>query len=186
MIKALIFDYFGVVTSDKYWQYIHANVVNNQKLHKAHEQANTGSMGWSEFINSVAQELNQIPQEIMALYQNEKIDLDLLNYVKKLHGQYKTALLTNASHTFLEPLIASTKIDRFFDEIVISSRLGMIKPNPKVFDFTLERLGVKRSEVVFIDDSPYNVETAQQLGIRSILYSSLEQLRRELGRLLKT
>jgi putative hydrolase of the HAD superfamily len=183
MIKAIIFDYFGVITSDNFWQFTGEAINANGSFHKLIAKVNTGAESWGDFINDVARETHQTPQAVMVMYKNERIDLELLGYIKQLRRQYKTALLTNSSYEYLEPIIANMKLDSFFDEIVISSRLGMIKPDPDLFNYTLNRLKVNSYEAIFIDDRLSNVTAARQLGIESILYSSLTQLRSELANL---
>lgn len=183
MIRALIFDYFGVITSDNFWQFTGEDSNATGSFHQLIAKVNTGALSWETFINDVAQELHQTPQAIMAMYKNERIDLDLLGYIKQLRRRYKTALLTNSSYEYLEPVIANMKLGRFFDEIVISSRIGMIKPDPGIFSYTLNRLAVDSYEAIFIDNMLSNVTAARQLGIKSVLYTSLDQLRSELATL---
>jgi epoxide hydrolase-like predicted phosphatase len=183
MIKAIIFDYFGVITSDNFWQFTGEDINAAGNFHQLIAKVNTGALSWQAFIVDVAQELHQTPQAVMAMYKNERIDLELLGYIKQLRNRYKTALLTNSSYEYLEPVIANMKLDRFFDEIVISSRLGMIKPNPDIFNYTLIRLKVDSHEAIFIDDRLSNVAAARQLGIKSILYDSMAQLQKELKHL---
>jgi epoxide hydrolase-like predicted phosphatase len=183
MIKAIIFDYFGVITSDNFWPLTGEDINVPGDSHQLVTDINSGKLSWPAFIDEVARELHQTPQTVLVMYKAKKIDLELLGYIKQLRGQYKTALLTNSSKEYLEPLIASLKLDKFFDEIVISSRLGMIKPDPKIFNYTLNRLEVKADETIFVDDGFFNVEAARQLDIKSVLYKSVAQLRQELKRL---
>jgi putative hydrolase of the HAD superfamily len=67
-----------------------------------------------------------------------------------------------------------------FDVLVWSYQLGIAKPDAEIYRHTLERLGTQPEETLFIDDKRENVEAARALGIRSIEYSSVEQLRAEL------
>ena len=180
MIKAIIFDYFGVITSDNFWQNIGDDVNEAGNFHQLVDEVNSGALSWQAYIEDMARELHKTPQAVLALYKQERINLDVLDYIKQLHGQFKTALLTNASYEFLKPVIKSMKLDRLFDAIVISSRLGIIKPNPDILDYTLNQLKIDRSEAIFIDDSSFNIAAARQLGIKSILYNSFDQLQSEL------
>jgi HAD superfamily hydrolase (TIGR01509 family) len=61
---------------------------------------------------------------------------------------------------------------------------GIAKPDPKVFELTLERLGVKPDEAVFVDDTREHVKAAQELGLQGILFTTAEELEKELGDLL--
>jgi 2-haloacid dehalogenase len=68
----------------------------------------------------------------------------------------------------------------WFDFIVISGEIGLIKPNRKVFDFLLEKTGRRAEDCVFIDDSPTNVAAAKELGFDAIHFRTPRQLREEL------
>jgi HAD superfamily hydrolase (TIGR01509 family) len=61
---------------------------------------------------------------------------------------------------------------------------GIAKPDPKAFELTLERLGLKPNEAVFIDDTREHVEAARKLGLKGILFTTAEELEDELARLL--
>ncbi len=56
----------------------------------------------------------------------------------------------------------------------------MRKPKPKAFKKSLDLAGAKTNEAMFIDDRKKNVDAANELGIRSFLYTSLEQLKQDL------
>jgi HAD superfamily hydrolase (TIGR01509 family) len=59
-----------------------------------------------------------------------------------------------------------------------------MKPEPRIFQIALERLGVESSEVVFVDDFIQNVRGAQALGIAAIHFQGREQVIQELEQLL--
>jgi 2-haloacid dehalogenase len=68
----------------------------------------------------------------------------------------------------------------WFDDIVISGDVGVIKPDPRIFSVLLDRHGVSPAEAVFVDDVERNALAASQLGIRGIHFRSPAQLRRDL------
>lgn len=70
----------------------------------------------------------------------------------------------------------------WFDTIVISGEVGLIKPDPRIFQTFLSRVGRAAEECLFIDDGEANVAVASSLGFDVIRYSSAEQLERELIR----
>jgi len=59
-----------------------------------------------------------------------------------------------------------------------------LKPDPRAFQMTLERLGAKPEEAVFIDDTMEHVEAARRLGLHGIPFTTAEALKEELGKLL--
>jgi epoxide hydrolase-like predicted phosphatase len=85
------------------------------------------------------------------------------------HG-YRTALVTNNAHEFREGWRKLVPADELFQVIVDSSEVGMRKPDPRIFELALERLGGIRPErALFLDDAASNVAAAEKLGIQSVL-----------------
>ncbi len=56
-----------------------------------------------------------------------------------------------------------------FDLVVDSCEVGLRKPDPRIWELTLERLGVAANEALFLDDHPTNVAAAEDLGITGIV-----------------
>lgn len=71
-----------------------------------------------------------------------------------------------------------------FDDVIVSSEVKLIKPDPAIYRLTLERINCQAGECVFVDDSLPNIEMARQLGFHAIHFRSPEQLQVELERLL--
>ena len=69
----------------------------------------------------------------------------------------------------------------WFADIVISGKVGMIKPEKPIFALTLERIGRAADECVLIDDSRQNIATAREMGFTTLHFDSPERLRRELA-----
>jgi len=180
MIKAIIFDYFGVLCSDEIWKAIKSDDRIGSEFKGWAQSMHTGEISWKDFVNKVARETRRTPQQVEALYKEESINLKLAGYIDELHQSYKTALLSNASQSFLGPMLHETHLDDLFDEIVVSSDLGVAKPDPKIFDHTLQKLGVSPEEAVFIDDLARHVDAAADLGIQGILYRDFGQMKQEL------
>jgi putative hydrolase of the HAD superfamily len=67
------------------------------------------------------------------------------------------------------------RVDGAFDHIIASCDVKLIKPDPRIYQLTLERLDCRPDEAVFIDDRPVNVVAAEELGIHGIMYQSREQ-----------
>jgi putative hydrolase of the HAD superfamily len=67
-----------------------------------------------------------------------------------------------------------------FDALVWSYQLGMAKPAPAIYLHVLKELGTRPDETLFLDDKQVNIEAAQALGIKSIVFSTVEKLREDL------
>ncbi|HKX30973.1 MAG TPA: HAD family phosphatase [Blastocatellia bacterium] len=69
----------------------------------------------------------------------------------------------------------------WFEDLVISGEVKLIKPDPRIFELLLRKIGRPSHECVYIDDSAANVSAAERLGFEAILFSSAAQLRKELA-----
>ncbi|MCI0430556.1 MAG: HAD family phosphatase [Rhodospirillales bacterium] len=91
--------------------------------------------------------------------------------------------LTNWSHETFP--IARPRFPFFdwFDGIVVSGEIGMVKPDARIYRHLLGRFGLTADDCVFIDDSAANVAGAEAVGITGLHFQSPDRLRRELARL---
>ena len=101
-------------------------------------------------------------------------------------GGLATALVTNNAAEFRDHWRNSIPLDALFHHVIDSSEVGLRKPDPKIFELALERLGAAAECTIFLDDFQGNLDAAAQLGIRGILVESdyapaLEAVRRLLG-----
>lgn len=70
------------------------------------------------------------------------------------------------------------------EDIVVSGREGLIKPDPEIFHLLSRRFDLDPRQTVFVDDLPANIDAASQLGFNALLFTTSQQLRsdlRELG-----
>lgn len=70
-----------------------------------------------------------------------------------------------------------------FEGIVISGAVRMVKPEPRIYEYTLREYQLDPAVTVFIDDSPKNIEVAQTFGIQGIVFSDVEDCRKKLEQL---
>ena len=82
----------------------------------------------------------------------------------------------------MRQLIREARIEELIETIVISSEVGIAKPDPRVYKIVLERLGVDPSETLMIDDNPINVDGATFVGMQGLLFRSYAQLRADCQR----
>lgn len=69
------------------------------------------------------------------------------------------------------------------EDIVVSGREKLIKPDPAIFALLLDRFDLDPGRTVFVDDLPVNVEAARELGLIGIVFTGAADLRTELDRL---
>lgn len=103
---------------------------------------------------------------------------DMIAFVRDLRARgLRTALLTNNVREW-EPLWRAKlpEIDELFDVVVDSAFVGLRKPDPAIFELTLERLGGAPAErCVFVDDLDVNCDAARALGMAAVRFESAAQ-----------
>jgi 2-haloacid dehalogenase len=72
---------------------------------------------------------------------------------------------------------------RWFQGILLSGEAKLVKPDPRIFQLLFEKYDINPAEAVYVDDHARNVETARELGMRSIHFTDAAMLREELARL---
>ncbi|MFC8797377.1 HAD family hydrolase [Promicromonospora sp. NPDC057138] len=66
------------------------------------------------------------------------------------------------------------------DDVIVSGREGMAKPDRRIFELAIERFGVDPSRAVFVDDKAVNVDAARGVGFRGVVFTSTDALRKDL------
>jgi putative hydrolase of the HAD superfamily len=102
---------------------------------------------------------------------------ELIDYMRALRQDrgYRMALLTNNVREWEPRWRAMLPVDEIFELVVDSAFVGMRKPEPGIYELTLERLGVAGERCLFVDDFVHNCEAAQAFGISTVHYVSNEQ-----------
>ena len=105
--------------------------------------------------------------------------VELLRRLKD-SGKYKLYALTNWSAETLPVAMQRYDFLSWFDGIVVSGTEKMRKPASEFYQLLLNRYGVNINEALFIDDNYRNVLAAEKVGIKTIHFTSSEQLEKEL------
>lgn len=108
---------------------------------------------------------------------------EVLKFIEKLKKRYKVYALSNVDRESVEYVKKKISIYNVFDDAVLSCEIGMAKPEQEIYKYVLKRFGLKPEECIFIDNRPKNVEGARKVGIKSILFESIEQIKRDLAKL---
>lgn len=110
-----------------------------------------------------------------------QINEAMIRWLQQIHSAgFKTALLSNMPSDMVSHLRNNFAWIHHFDHHIFSAEVRSIKPEPAIYQHCIEALGVQPSEALFIDDRDANLEQARAVGIRSIRFQSVEQLRRDL------
>jgi epoxide hydrolase-like predicted phosphatase len=198
MIKAVIFDIGGVLirtadhASRRQWEkklglaeWESETIVFTSEMGT---KAQSGAITDDELWQWVGQRLNLNGSELAAFrkgfWAGDELDTGLVDYIRTLKGSgYQTAVISNATDNLHNALTNQFKIDDAFDIIVGSADEKVMKPDPRIYQLTLERLGRQPSETVFIDDFAHNIQTAQELGMATVHFKPGTDVPKELAKL---
>lgn len=107
--------------------------------------------------------------------------IDLMRLLKQ--KGYPLYGLSNWSREKFDTVKDTLPFLPLLEAYLISGDAGVTKPDERIYHMLLERIGRPAEECLFIDDSEENIFAAEELGIKTILYRSPEQLKRELNSL---
>ncbi len=152
----------------------------------------TGRMSEAEFLQLLSRELSSLlgrPIELDGfgeryfahLHPNEQ----MIEYMRALRRRgYKLAICTNNVREWEQRWRSMLPVEEIFEVVVDSGFVGVRKPDPRIYEITLERLGVAAAQALFVDDVEANCSAARALGLQAIWFQSTEQAIEEIERAL--
>ncbi len=199
MIKAIIFDFGGPIVDWEagmnavYRKHEDHHNLERDTLHDFFDTYIKGGLvadfhSVADFIEKTKpaidltiEELNEILEEANA---HMFIRPEMIEYIVELKKKYRIALLSNFTVGLEKFLQDVFKIYHLFDLVLSSYNLKIRKPDAQIYEHTLKQLGVQPDEVVFIDDLKENIKGAEAIGIKGILFKSVDQCKADLNKLL--
>ena len=206
MIRALVCDFGGVLTSpieEGFHAYEKASGVTLEQLGMAMARAmeehgehplfalERGEISEEEFGQRLAAQLDSgfDAKRLRDLYFEQlRPNRPMIDFVAELRERgLRTALCTNNVREW-EPRWRSMlpELDEVFEVIVDSGFVGTRKPERRIYELTLERLGdgLRFEDCLFVDDLEHNCEAARQLGMSAVRFQDAQQAIAEINALL--
>jgi len=197
-VRAVISDFGGVLTSpllESFAGLMQASGISLESVGKAMAtiadrdgsnplfELETGRMTEAAFMGAISEQLSADRGSEVSLdgfgeryFEHLEPNQPMIEYMRELRGRgHKMAICTNNIREWEAHWRAMLPVDEIFDVVVDSAFVGSRKPEPQIYEITLERLGAAPEEAVFIDDVELNCEGARQLGITAIRFRSTEQ-----------
>jgi len=178
MIKAVLFDFFGVLYPDTFWGLANLylqerDAAAQQKLHELVRKADLNVIDQQEFWREAAElfgvDLQQLEKDRDAFGGVDKV---LLNRIRKLKKQgIKIGMISNVGSGMVRGELG--KDAELFDALILSGDTGFVKPDAQVYELATDRLQLEPEECVFFDDIPRNVRGAQMVGMKAYLYDGI-------------
>ncbi len=194
MIESVIFDWGGVLIDDpapgRLRYCAEALGVPEHRLANAIskfiEDFQRGLISEDVFWEKVCTELNAPAPTVRSLWADGfkaayAPRQEMFSLAARLHQQgCKTAVLSNTEAPAMQHFL-NLRYD-MFDVLVFSCVEGVRKPERRIYEIAVERLGSPSDRVLFIDDDPKYTDAARQAGLNTILFKSIGRLKEELAR----
>ena len=186
MIKAIIFDCFGVVITDALQAMCDELAVDHpEKAARVKDLVELSIRGQitNEESNRESAAIFGLPSVEAyraRINDGERRNQPLLDYIVQLRKSYKTAMLSNVSSGGLLRRFKVDELEKYFDVTVASAEIGFAKPEAQAYEITADRLGVRLDECIFTDDREEYCEGARAVGMQAIRYQSFDQFKTDL------
>jgi putative hydrolase of the HAD superfamily len=176
-VTTLIFDFYGVFLSDPYDAWLHRhNLTRTGDYDEFAKKLDSGAIDHEEFFALLAGRSNESLETVRAAFtDHEPLNAQLIHLIRSSLTSYSIGLISNGSQK-VRTLLNEAGITDIFDQITLSSEVGMIKPQPGIFTASFEALGATAEEVIYIDDREENLFAARELGAQTIQFTSVEAL----------
>lgn len=197
-IKAVISDFGGVLTSplqDSFQAFQESAGVSLEALGQAIAQLaaargvnplfelETGRLTEVEFLGALGRRLSEQLGRTIEMddfgeryFAHLKPNPEMIEYMRRLRGRgYRLAICTNNVREWDTRWRAMLPVEEIFEVVVDSAFVGARKPEPRIYELTLERLGVTAEAALLIDDIEINCQGARELGMAAVWFRSSEQ-----------
>lgn len=192
MIKAIYFDWGGVLINDPApelitycAEYLKVSEEEFGRVHKKFEpDFQKGKISEDELWEKACFELGVPKPRTRSLWGDavryifsEKKEVFVLIRSLRRNG-YKIGFLSNTEIPAMN--FFQEQGYKVFDSVISSCVEGTRKPGREIYEIALKRLGVKPEEAVFVDDKKENIEGAEKVGMKTVLFKNIEKLKQEL------
>ena len=186
--KAIIWDFGGVITSSPFEAFNKFELNNNlpKDIIRTINSENPDDNAWAkferndidldEFDNLFSIEADKkgfeiSGKQVVRLLSGEIREqmVDFLSFLKK---DYKLGCITNniqnSGSEKVNHINEASKVMEIFDHIIESSKVGLRKPDPKIYHMSCDALGVKPEQCIYLDDLGINLKPAREIGMTTI------------------
>lgn len=179
-ITTIIFDMYGVIIEESKGNFIpytynhfeeseYERITRQFRQEKLFTKAGNGEITSDEFLSLLGFEN---PQFHMRDYIENHLTLDagFVPFAEKFAGQYEFVLLSNDVSEWSAYITKFHGLDKYFTYKIVSGDVKCRKPDRKIYELALARIGKKAEACLFIDNTGKNLLVAQELGIKPVMY----------------
>lgn len=187
MIKNIIFDVGGILFDDSKESITKLLGKDSTNIYKAaygqdFKKCLLGQITVQEYLSNLKNnpDFNDIKFILTKEYLPKSYPLleENFNYIKALKDKgYKLFLLTNITEDSYNYINETININSIFTGGIYSYQEHLIKPNPEIYELIIKRFNLNKSETIFFDDKEKNVKAAKETGLKSIVFTSLQDIK---------
>ena len=179
--RLVIFDCFGVIFGEIGPRIVRKYAKEGDDIPAIKEKlflpADLGKVSYDELISNIAEEFGVEKQSVLDDWNSfVKLNEELVSLIEKIRETATVALLSNASKGFVESLFEKYNLTHLFDEMVISSNIGMAKPDKEIYKYCVSRFDCQFDEIYMIDDNAVNLDGLETIGITPVLFKGNESI----------
>ncbi|MFC7219250.1 HAD family hydrolase [Streptomyces polyrhachis] len=186
-----LWDPDGMASLDRAWGLAEGSLAGAAFRPDLLEEAVTGQLSDGQWRERVAEDLARdcgsgerargLVEAWSAL--TGRVDTDVVRLLQTLRRRVPVVLVSNAT-TRLESCLAAHGLAESFDAVLNTARVGVAKPDPRVFDLAARQVGADPGRCLFVDDTAGNVSAARAAGMTALHYRRFGQLREAVAPLL--
>lgn len=141
-----------------------------------------GEIGEDEFLALLADGLEPLLDHEPHLHRFRELFIGtlepnppMIELLRELKGRgLRMAMLTNNVKEWEPHWRPMLPVDEIFETVVDSAFVGCRKPEPRIYEITLERLGLPAEQCLFVDDMLLNIEAARELGLNAVHFEETD------------
>ena len=179
-ITTLIFDMYGVIIEESKGNFIpytynhfdeseYERITKQFRVEKLFGKAGNGELCSDEFLSMLGFEN---PQLHMRDYIENHLTLDagFIPFAEKFAGRYEFVLLSNDVSEWSAYITEYHGLDKYFKHKIVSGDVKCRKPEKRIYEIALEKIGKKPEECLFVDNTGKNLMVAQEIGIMTVMF----------------
>jgi len=180
-MKTIIFDMYGVIIKESKGNFIpytfnhfpqseYERITKAFRVDRLFTKAGNGEITSDEFLSALGYENTQFHMRDY-IENHLTMDEDFYTFAESNKDKFNFALLSNDVSEWSKYITEFYKLNKYLPVKIVSADVHCRKPDRKIYEITLERLGIPGEECIFIDNSVENLRVANEFGMDVILFN---------------
>ena len=123
---------------------------------------------WPDLCRSVGEKIDITL--LRRAFESTPMNSEAINLARELKHLYQIGIITDNKADRIHHLRHFQALDDIFKPIVVSAEIGMSNSEPKIFLYTVNQLGIKPSESIFVDNNRKNLTAPKSLGMKTVFH----------------